>query len=80
MQRLQVPSKRSYTMALSLCGVPLEPLRVGAMRPVTLAVQFVLLTICYFDLVEATPMLCEGAPASAEIEYVSYIFSLVAKY
>ena len=80
MQRLQVPSKLGYTMALSLCGVPLEPLRVGAMRPVTLAVQFVLLTICYFGLVEETPTLCEGAPASAEIEYVSSLFALVAKY
>ena len=37
MQRLQIPSKPGYTMALSLCGVPLELLRVGAMRPVTLA-------------------------------------------
>ena len=67
-------------MALSLCGVPLEPLRVGTKRPVTLVVQFVLLTVCYFGLVEETPTLCEGAPASAEIEYVSYIFSLGAKF
>ena len=80
MQWLQVLGKPGYTMALSLCGVPLEPLRVGAMRPITLAVQFVLLTVCYFGLVEETTMLCEGTPASAEIEYVSSLFSLVAKY
>ena len=80
MQRLQVLGKLGYTMALSLCGVPLEPLRVGAMRLVTLAIQFVLLTVCYFGLVEETPTLCEGAPASAEIEYVSYIFALGAMY
>ena len=67
-------------MALSLCGVPLEPLRVGTMRPVTLAVQFVLLTVCYLGLVEETPMLCEGALASAEIEYVSSLFILGAMY
>ena len=67
-------------MALSLCGVPLEPLRVGAMRPVTLAVQFVLLIVCYFGLVEENPTLYEGAPASAEIEYISYLFVLGAKY
>ena len=80
MQRLQVPGKPGYTMALSLCGVPLEPLRIGAMRPVTLAVQFVLLTVCYFGLVEETPTLCEGALASVEIEYVSSLFALGAKY
>ena len=74
MQRLQVPGKPGYTMALSLCGVPLEPLRVGTMRPVTLAVQFVLLTVCYFGLVEETPTLCKG------FEYVSSLFALVAKY
>ena len=61
-------------MALSLCGVPLEPFRVGAKWPVTLAVQFVLLTVCYLGLVEETPTLCEGAPASAKIEYVSSPF------
>ena len=80
MQLIQVPGNPSYTMALCLCGVPLEPLRVCAMRPVTVAVQFVLLTVCYFGLVEETPTLCEGAPASAEIEYVSSLFALVAKF
>ena len=66
-------------MAFSLCGVPLEPLRVGAMRPVTLAVQFVLLTVCYLGLVEETPTLCEGALASAEMEML-VLFCLGAMY
>ena len=61
-------------MALSLCGVPLEPLSVGAKWSVTLAVQFVLLIVCYLGLVEETPTLYEGAPASAKIEYVSFLF------
>ena len=67
-------------MALSLCGVPLEPLRVGVKWPVTLAVQFVLLNICYLGLVEETPTIYEGAPASAKFEYVSSLFILGAMY
>ena len=45
MQRLQVPGNPGYTMALSLYGVPLEILRVGAMRPVTLVASVCLVKL-----------------------------------
>ena len=59
-------------MALSLCGVPSELLRVGALRPVTLAASVVLLTCLILVVNEEAPALCEGAPASTVIVYVSF--------
>ena len=52
-------------MALSLCGVPLELLRVGAMRHVTLAASVVLLTCLILIENEEAPAWCEGALATA---------------
>ena len=69
--------KPGLTMALSPCVVPLGLLRVGALRPATLAASVYPVVCLILLVVEEASALCEGAPAPAVTVYVSFCLNTV---